>query len=456
MSQSSGAAQSAPTPPYAGSSPSAAVTTTATAVFPPRAPGAPATGNQAAKPAAKAGRSAEVRSTPAWLSQWRLLVSAFCVVTAALTTVMLFSTWQGARAAAADTAQLVRVQTVKVDLLRADALATNAFLVGGLEPAQPRAAYDSALAEVERTVTDAAEAQPADRAALAALGEAILTYSSSMELARANNRQGFPVGAAYLNQASTALRSTALPLVDNLVTANQQRSRDAMSPLPWIVVILPGLLGLAALVYVNQQLARRFRRRFNVGIVIAAVASLLMIVFAGLASGSQGAEDSRLLTGSYATVVDGAIARSAANDAKANESLRLISRGSGATFEKKWVAAAATVTSKVSGDSLQSVAGAWRTYAAAHDAIVRLDTAGDWDKAVAAATSTAAGSSTADFTSFDNAVRTIVDRAGSHTTNDLDSGRVVFLGLLVLALVAGLAAAASAWRGITSRIEEYA
>ena len=45
-----------------------------------------------------------------------------------------------AERAANTTEQVVRMQSIQVDLLRADALATNAFLVGGLETAgHPRA-----------------------------------------------------------------------------------------------------------------------------------------------------------------------------------------------------------------------------------------------------------------------------------------------------------------------------
>ena len=47
--------------------------------------------------------------------------------------------------AEADTAQLIRVQQIQTNLLTADATATNAFLVGGLEPPAQRAAYDQAL-----------------------------------------------------------------------------------------------------------------------------------------------------------------------------------------------------------------------------------------------------------------------------------------------------------------------
>ncbi len=124
MSQSAGVAQATTTTAYAG--------VPAPAATSPSAPGA-VTGRLA-------GARATTKTTPGWLAQWRLVIASVCVLASALTALMLLNTWQDTRAASADTAQLVRVQTIKVNLLRADALATNAFLVGGLEPAEQRAA----------------------------------------------------------------------------------------------------------------------------------------------------------------------------------------------------------------------------------------------------------------------------------------------------------------------------
>ena len=50
--------------------------------------------------------------------------------------------------AAANTEQVVRVQQIYADLLRADAATTNGFLQGGLEPVDLRSTYDSAMARV--------------------------------------------------------------------------------------------------------------------------------------------------------------------------------------------------------------------------------------------------------------------------------------------------------------------
>ena len=44
--------------------------------------------------------------------------------------------------AGANADQLVRIQAIQTNLVQADADATNAFLVGGLEPAGQRADYD--------------------------------------------------------------------------------------------------------------------------------------------------------------------------------------------------------------------------------------------------------------------------------------------------------------------------
>ena len=161
-----------------------------------------------------------------------LAAIAVCLVFGALTALQLALSWQANRTAAADTEQLIRVQGIKTSLLRADALATNAFLIGGLEPAEQRAAYDDAIDQTVRSITDAADAQPADRAALNALSSAVLDYTGDMELARANNRQGLPVGGAYLRKASGELRSTALPIVDELVGANSDPDarRDGRPP----------------------------------------------------------------------------------------------------------------------------------------------------------------------------------------------------------------------------------
>ena len=86
--------------------------------------------------------------------------------------------------ARADTAQLIRIQKIQSNLLSADATATNAFLVGGLEPAAQRAMYDQALSSTSSLIVEAAQAQPADAAALSALNQQVASYAATIEQAR--------------------------------------------------------------------------------------------------------------------------------------------------------------------------------------------------------------------------------------------------------------------------------
>src|SRR5258706_9198485 len=52
--------------------------------------------------------------------------------------------------------QLVRIQRIRTNLVKADANATNAFLVGGLEPPAVRDAYTNGIATAARALAEAA------------------------------------------------------------------------------------------------------------------------------------------------------------------------------------------------------------------------------------------------------------------------------------------------------------
>ena len=440
------ATQGAPAPQPAAP-PTAAVVGT-----PAPTPAAPGTGRATAYESLGTSREDDVArrqaaQVPTTLTRLRLGAIVVCLLFGAVTGLQLALSWQANRTAAADTEQLIRVQGIKTNLLRADALATNAFLIGGLEPAEQRAAYDGAIDQTVRAITDAAEAQPADRAALNELSSAVLDYVGDMELARANNRQGLPVGGAYLRKASSELRSTALPIVDQLVDSNSTRTTDAMGAHhPWWV-FLPAVVAVVLLWFANRWIGRRFHRRVNPGILIAVLAvGVVGIVAAFLVNGQQNQND-ELTDGSFQSVVDGSSARTSANDAKANESLRLIARGSGQAFEDAWVAAAAIVDQALLEPSLNGLQGSWATYKSQHQEIVDLDDGGDWDAAVVAATSTEDGSASDTFADFDAQLQDSLSASGTATTETLTNGNSVLLVLAVIAFLAGLVAAGFAGVG---------
>ena len=240
-----------------------------------------------------------------------------------------------------NTDQLIRVQAIQNHVVQADADATNAFLVGGLEPAAQRADYTDSISSASKLIAEAAKSQPADGAALGVVNEALVAYASTIEQARANNRQALPIGSQYLKDASAELRAEALPALKNLVDANNARAAEefdnAGNAALWLVVA--GLLTLLVLGLALVWLARRTRRYVNVPLAAAAVIVFVALVVGAIGLFSVGNKVDNVQDGVYAATLSTAQARIAGFDAKSNESLTLIARGSGAAFETAWKAA---------------------------------------------------------------------------------------------------------------------
>ncbi len=372
------------------------------------------------------------------------------------------SLWSAASAlqrADHNTAQVVRVLGIYADLLEADADATSAFLVGGLESPQQRADYDASLGRVATNIAVAAQEQPADGEALGALNQQVQTYAANVEQARAYNRQGLPVGATYLSNASASLRSSALPILDRLIAANKERAATEFASASRAAgLVAVGLISLVALAFVMVWLARRTHRYLNVPLAVGAVLVLAALLLGSLTLRSVGSQVQTAQNGDFASTVALATARSAAFDAKSNESLTLIARGSGQQYEKAWQTKSASVTSQIGRASGQPWAGlqnAWSAYTTAHQAIRKLDDSGQWDQAVAAAGSSEATSANTTFAAFDTQVTTALSTAKANTEAALLApvtwANIAGWVLLVLCLAAALLAI----RGVGQRAEEY-
>lgn len=394
--------------------------------------------------------------TPARL---RLVSAALIVVglLVGLVSAQSFFAADGAlQRADANASQLVRVQDIQTALVSADADATNSFLVGGLEPLEQRQTYDGAVERAARQVAFAARAQPADGEVLAALSTAIEGYTSGVVQARALNRQGLPVGAQYLRDASSGLRADALPLLEALTTANEARAESefAAAQAARGIALRAAAVGLVIVVGALVWLARRTHRYLNLPVLGAGIVVLVLAVAGAIALGSVGSAVAAVRDGPYATARSVAGARIAAFDAKSNESLTLISRGSGAAFEEAWVASAA-ITTRTFEEVAPGLATSWSAYTGLHAEIRQLDDGGSWDQAVAAATSRADTSANAAFDAFDAASADRLALESDETSlalQDAESGLTLGAWLSVLA---GILAAALAWWGISQRIEEY-
>jgi hypothetical protein len=389
--------------------------------------------------------------TPALLRRWNLLAVATVVAFGVLSAVVQLVGWQSDGRAAGDTDQLVRVQGIESSLLRADALATNGYLLAGLEPTDRQHEYDQAIDGVLRQIADAAEAQPADRTALAALNQQVEQYAANVAQAAVYDRIGYPVGIAYQTTASVQLRDQTKPILEALVKANSQRSTDAMGGQHPTWLLLVGVLALVSLVLINRQMAQAFRRRINTGLAIAAAIVLVTTLVTAVAALLHARANHSTQHHAYREAVAAATARTAANDAKAIESLRLINRGAGTTWEPQWAAARAVVETTAPADR-----SSWRTYVQRHEQVVHLDNSNQWKRAVVLATSSDDKVGTSKpLDDFDHAMERLSTSEGAKASRDLRSGRDLALALGILTALLGVVAAVAVNRGIGERQKEF-
>jgi hypothetical protein len=363
--------------------------------------------------------------------------------------------------ARADAAQLVRVQSIRTNLVQADANATNAFLRGGLEPPALRASYEQGVAAASALITSAARANPADAPELGRVNQALSQYTGLIATARANNRQGFPVGSAYLRQASTVLRGQILPALARVNDANAARVAasydDAANA--WLRLGLAAVIGLGVLGWGQLWLARRTHRMVNTPLAAATAGVLLAVIGGGFVLVAQQSAAERIGNGSYQAAAALAQARIAAFDAKSNESLTLIQRGSGSAYETAWKAgvdeARTQLQRAVDAGVDPAVVDTLDTWVTVHQQIRKFDDRGEWEDAVGQATGTGANNSNAAFQDFADTTQQALGREASAVADGLASVRLplVIAGWLVLAI--GILAAVGAWWGFTLRLEEY-
>jgi preprotein translocase subunit SecG len=434
------------------------------------APQPPVPASTPAAPAPEARRGALARAfenTPGRLRLAVLVSVVVCLIFALLGANAFRSRGEALNAARNGAEQVVRVQGIATNLARADAVVTNAFLLGGTASPSALQQFDQFVAQASADIAEAARAQPGDAAALAGVNQSLTRYSAAIAAANANNRLGNEVGSAYLRQASKLLRTPSdtdaamLPTLQSVADTDAQRVDDAFAAASrsLLSLLAAGIVVLGALLAVQVWLARRTRRMFNVPLTAGTVTVFVTLAFGAFAMfGSQSAADTVRDT-HYAAAKGLAQARISGYDARANESLTLVYRGTGQDYEKAWQAGykrAADGLAVAANTGLSDVGirelGQWTEV---HKEIRRLDDAGQWDAAVGRATGAGKTDSAPVFGGFAEKAQQALTTEAVAVRSGLDSSENL-LGILGwLTLVLGLVSAVLAWRGIAQRLEEY-
>ncbi len=199
--------------------------------------------------------------------------------------------WQMSdRAAAADDV-LNRSQPLSSDaadiyrsLADANTAAASGYLAGLQEKPAMREGYEQDIrTAAAKLVQAAANSEPGSTSAntIAELSRLLPEYKGLVETARANNRQGYPVGGAYLRAANEMMQQKMLPAAEKLHQTENQRLRAdyaAAKSFPWAAAAL-GVVALAALGWAQRRNYRRTNRVLNHGLVTATAASTLVLLW---------------------------------------------------------------------------------------------------------------------------------------------------------------------------------
>lgn len=372
--------------------------------------------------------------------------------------------------AAAAARQLIGVQDVRVAVVQADSLASRAYLAGGQEDPAQRKAYEASSASAsDGLVQVALGAAGTDAPLLQAANAGFAGYLGLAEQARANNRQGFPVGAAYQRQAHEISNGVVANL--RQVEANaRQRVDDSIERAhrsSWLLVLTTFLL-LAAIIAGGMWVAIRWRRLINVPLAAAGLLTLIVLT-GGVGVNAAAMNDADSVVESSLAAADVlAQARAAAFDARSNEALTLVYRGNGASFAQQWKESQSIVDSALDescsryGEGCKA-ADSFATYASGYAAVRELDDAGDWDDAVdlsltgvtSAETSAPGVDPVAAFDEFSGQSQSIIGIRSAAAAHGFDEA-VGNLGALRLMIVlAGLVIAVLAVFGYGQRLREY-
>jgi hypothetical protein len=243
---------------------------------------------------------------------------------------------EAVQATAGQTAPLLVAARLSASLSDADATAAST-LIGGPEPLGLRRRYLDDLRSASRDVAwlagQVGRSGP-ERAAVRLITERLPVYSGLVDTARANNRQGFPVGAAYLRRASEIMREEILPAAGRLYEIEARglnaRYRAAASNAPVLEVLIGGSALLAVLVAAQVYVARVTRRILNPALGAGSAALVALLVWATwsfVIAQSALVEAQRRGSDSVEIL---SVTHILALRARAEESLWLVARGGGA------------------------------------------------------------------------------------------------------------------------------
>ncbi|MCX4098952.1 hypothetical protein [Nocardia sp. alder85J] len=353
----------------------------------------------------------------------------------------------------------------------ADAAAGTAFIAGGLEPRETRDRYNQSIGQAavelvvqSNTTLDAGTEDP-DAQLLLGIATALPVYTGLVETARTANREGHPVGAAYLSEASNLMQSTLLPMAQQLqehraeaIAAAQQRQVRIL----WAPIALP-VLTLVALIGAQVYLARRTRRILNPGLLPAAITVVILLAWT-VAAGTISARSAAAARDNGAVPTETlTVSHTLAQQARSAETLKLLRRDASGDYDRTFDETTSRLTTLLSGyprhAPAQEEVGSARSHVQdwleAHQRMTDALSRGDFPGASAVAIGPGPDEAAAEVDGLDRDLTTGI----AHTRHELRAGiagaaralNLLSAGAVALTTLAAALVSAGLW----PRLREY-
>ncbi|MGV0740313.1 hypothetical protein ABQF35_28540 [Mycobacterium syngnathidarum] len=351
-------------------------------------------------------------------------------------------------------------QRIYSALSAANTTAATAFLAGGVEPRDVRDRYDAAVGEASAGLVTASNGvSPNDIRSLTLLTDLsnqLAVYTGIMGTARAANRDGRPIGVAYLSEASTLLQQSMLPAAEQLYrTQAETVTATGRTAVVTPALVAGAVLAVGLLVVAQVFLARRSHRRLNPGLVVASVLMTVLAVWLALAGLVllRGVNAARTSGGEPLESV--VTARILVQQARADEILGLLKRGSDTLSDVRFEERTGQVGRILDAHAVDGAQNALHAWRSAHVEIRDKLARGDYPGAVAIARDGTPQSSKEQFTRLDEAlgedIARLRDRQRDGITRAYAALNALPAGAAAISVLAALAVAA----GVAPRLSEY-
>lgn len=359
---------------------------------------------------------------------------------------------------------LIATQQVSASFAEADAAAVSVHLAGADGNREQRRLFEEALDRATSSLERVARLVGDDERSHDALQDIAANateYAGLIEAARLASIEELSAADSTLRLASALNRNEISPDVQSIASRASERFDDQTSSAWYAVAIILLAIVLAALIGAQFMISRRFRRLINVPLVLATVASLVLIVLSsrGFATQQQAFNDAeseafdaiqiseQIQQSAYrhravgtSSVLDGSATTELAQfESELSGESGLLSQARAASSSSRELAGADEIVARWDRYVIESTRS--------QDALRRGD--------IEAAEAITQGSANAAFNGFNTTVEAALLDNREQFLGQLKIASDALQWLRGLILVGSLLAAVLAWWGFAQRIGEY-